>query len=280
MRAGSIFAGIGGIDLGLERAGFTTRWLVELDPYARAVLARRFPAATLHSDVRRVGAHNLEPVDLLCGGFPCQDISLAGDGAGLAGARSGLWFEYARIIKELRPSYVLIENVSALRSRGLARVLQDLAACGYDAEWDCLPASAFGADHERDRIWVVAYLDGGGELQPKGSEPEQRRRAGDGAGAANAADPDGARREGRSEAGTNGEDARVIFTRDGFTDLPAFSPPGLDGDHKPLLGRGVHGVPRRLDRIKCLGNSVFPNIPEWIGRRILAHAARTQSRVA
>jgi site-specific DNA-cytosine methylase len=101
-------------------------------------------------------------VDVLCGGFPCQDISLAGRGAGLAGERSGLWREFARLIGELRPRYVIVENVPALTSRGLDVVLADLAACGFDAEWDHLPASAFGAPHRRDRIWLVAYPGGPG----------------------------------------------------------------------------------------------------------------------
>ena len=100
------------------------------------------------------------PVDVLCGGFPCQDLSVAGRGAGIDGARSGLWAEYARLIRELRPRYVVVENVPALLVRGLGRVLGDLAALGYDAEWDCLPASAFGAPHRRDRVWIVAYPDG------------------------------------------------------------------------------------------------------------------------
>jgi site-specific DNA-cytosine methylase len=99
-------------------------------------------------------------VDVLCGGFPCQDLSYAGKGAGLDGERSGLWGEYARLIRELRPRYVVVENVSALLARGLGRVLGDLAACGYDAEWDCIPASAVGAPHRRDRVWLVAYPGG------------------------------------------------------------------------------------------------------------------------
>jgi site-specific DNA-cytosine methylase len=96
-------------------------------------------------------------VDVLCGGFPCQDISVAGRGEGIDGARSGLWGEYARLIRELRPRYVVVENVAALLARGMERVLGDLAACGYDAEWDCIPASAVGAPHRRDRVWLVAY---------------------------------------------------------------------------------------------------------------------------
>jgi site-specific DNA-cytosine methylase len=97
-------------------------------------------------------------VDVLCGGFPCQDISLAGAGAGIdEGTRSGLWYEFARLIRDIRPRYVVVENVSALLARGLDIVLGDLAACGYDAEWDCIPASAVGAPHRRDRVWIVAY---------------------------------------------------------------------------------------------------------------------------
>jgi DNA (cytosine-5)-methyltransferase 1 len=160
MYVGSLFAGIGGFDLGLERAGFTTRWQVEQDPYRRAVLAARFPDAVRHADVCAVGAADLAPVDLICGGFPCQDLSFAGLGAGLDGERSGLWSEFARIIRELGPRYVLVENVPALLSRGFGRVLADLAACGYDAEWDCVPAAAVGAPHRRDRLWVVAYPRG------------------------------------------------------------------------------------------------------------------------
>lgn len=114
MNVGSLFAGIGGFDLGLERAGMRVAWQVELDPCCRAVLARHFPEARRYEDVCEVGAKSLAPVDLICGGFPCQDLSPAGKGAGLAGARSGLWAEFARIVRELRPRYVVVENVPAL----------------------------------------------------------------------------------------------------------------------------------------------------------------------
>ena len=157
MKVGSLFAGIGGFDLGLERAGFDITWQVEIDPYCQRVLAKHWPAVTRYGDIREVDWHAVEPVDLLCGGFPCQDISLAGKGAGLAGERSGLWFEYAKAIEVLKPRYVLIENVSALRSRGLDQVLGSLAALGYDAEWHCIPACAVGCPQTRDRVWVVAY---------------------------------------------------------------------------------------------------------------------------
>jgi DNA (cytosine-5)-methyltransferase 1 len=164
LSVGSLFAGIGGFDLGFERVGMHTRWQVEQSEFCRAVLAQHFPDARRYDDVCTVGAHNLEPVDLICGGFPCQDLSYAGLGAGLEGERSGLWSEYARIVGELRPRYVVVENVSALLARGLGTVLADLAALGYDAEWDCLPASAVGAPHQRDRIWLVAYPDGSGRV--------------------------------------------------------------------------------------------------------------------
>jgi DNA (cytosine-5)-methyltransferase 1 len=157
---GSLFAGIGGIDLGLERAGMTCKWQVEIDDYATKVLEKHWPDIGWFRDVRECGAHNLEAVDLIAGGFPCQDISYAGKGAGIKGERSGLWSEFHRVICELRPRYALLENVPALLGRGMGVVLADLAACGYDAEWQCLPAAAFGAPHIRDRLFVLAYADG------------------------------------------------------------------------------------------------------------------------
>ena len=116
-------------------------------------------------------------VDIICGGFPCQDISVAGKGAGIEGSRSGLWSEYARIISEVRPRYVIVENVAALLGRGLERVLGDLAALGFDAEWHCIPASAVGAPHRRDRVWIVAYA---GSEQHKGSRTADERPTAEG----------------------------------------------------------------------------------------------------
>ncbi len=156
---GSLFSGIGGFDLGFERAGIRTIWQVEIDAYCRRVLEKRFPHAKRHGDVRTVGKHNLEWVDVLSGGFPCQDISNAGKRAGIGGERSGLWSEYARIICELRPRYVVVENVAALLGRGIERVLGDLASIGYDAEWQSIRASDVGAPHRRERIWILAYPD-------------------------------------------------------------------------------------------------------------------------
>ena len=157
MTHGSLFAGIGGFDLGFRWAGIETVWRVEIDPYCRKILERHFPEAERFNDVRECGAHNLKPVDILTGGFPCQDISYAGKGAGIDGERSGLWREMHRIICELRPPYVVVENVPALLTRGMGQVLGSLAESGYDAEWESLPAAAFGAPHIRDRVWILAY---------------------------------------------------------------------------------------------------------------------------
>lgn len=161
LTVGSLFSGIGGLDLGLEQAGMKTVWQVEYDDWARGKLDENFPHTKKHKDVREVGKHNLEPVDLICGGFPCQDVSqLKTDGEGLDGAKSGLWAEYLRIIRELRPRYALIENVPNLVVRGLSRVLSDLAGVGYDAEWQTLRASTFGLPQRRKRFFIVAYATG------------------------------------------------------------------------------------------------------------------------
>jgi DNA (cytosine-5)-methyltransferase 1 len=156
MRVGSIFAGIGGFDLGLERAGFTIEWQCEIDPWCRRVLAKHWPTVKRYGDITAIDWATVPPIDVLCGGFPCQDISVAGKGAGLAGARSGLWSEYAKAIQVLQPQWVIIENVPAVRTRGLDRVLQDLCTSGYDAEWDYLPTGILYG-HKRERFLLVAY---------------------------------------------------------------------------------------------------------------------------
>lgn len=159
---GSLFSGIGGLELGLENAlrdgGFdvSTIWQCESNPWCRSVLARHWPDAVRFDDVRVVTG-DAPAVDILCGGFPCQDVSFAGEGAGLAGERSGLWFEFARIARELRPRIVVVENVAALASRGLDAVLGTLSEAGYDAVWFDLRASDVGAPHRRERIFIVAW---------------------------------------------------------------------------------------------------------------------------
>jgi len=156
---GSLFSGIGGIDLGLERTGgFKTIWFSEVDNYASEVLRKHWPNVPNYGDIKSIPWRKIRKPDMLIGGFPCQDISIAGKGAGIKeGTRSGLWSEYAKAIRILRPKLVLIENVPMLANRGLNIVLSDLAKIGYDAEWNIISAASVGAPHKRERLFVIAY---------------------------------------------------------------------------------------------------------------------------
>ena len=267
MNVGSLFAGIGGFDLGFERAGMRVSWQVEQDAYCRAVLARHFPDAARYEDVREVGSDRLDPVDLVCGGFPCQDLSSAGRGAGIDGARSGLWSEFARIVRELRPGYVVVENVPALLTgkgkrwdRGpIGRVLGDLAEARYDAEWACLSAREFGAPHLRKRVWIVAYpaRDAeAGAAAESGSERQRARAGGQRSRAGDLSDANSRSGPGRSESAGSGAWWAI----------------------EPAVGRVADGVPHRVDRLAALGNALVPQIAEWIGRRILENERAAGSR--
>jgi DNA (cytosine-5)-methyltransferase 1 len=162
LRVLDLFSGAGMFSLGLERSGgFKTIAFCEIEDYPRRVLAKHWPGVQIYNDVReinrsRLNADGIQP-DVIVGGFPCQDLSFAGKGAGLGGDQSGLWREFIRLIREVRPSFVIVENVAALLRRGIGDVLGGLAEAGYDAEWDCISASFVGAPHNRDRIWIVAY---------------------------------------------------------------------------------------------------------------------------
>lgn len=151
---GSLFSGVGGLDLGLERAGFEVAWQCEADPYARQVLARHWPGVPCYPDVRALGC-DVSRVDLLCGGFPCQPVSVAGKRRAQADPR-WLWPAFADVVRRLRPHVVLVENVPGLRTAGLRDVLADLADLGFDAEWTLARASDFGAPHIRARLFLVA----------------------------------------------------------------------------------------------------------------------------
>ena len=162
-----LFSGIGGFSLGLERAGIKTIAFCEFDKHAQKVLKKHWPDVPIYSDVReltheRLKSDGINGIDIITGGFPCQDISIAGKQAGIKeGTRSGLWSECARLVGEIRPKYAIFENVTALLSgeqgRWFQRVLFDLSEIGYDAEWHCIPASELGAHHHRDRVWIIAY---------------------------------------------------------------------------------------------------------------------------
>jgi DNA-cytosine methyltransferase len=155
----SLFAGIGGFDRGFEQAGMRCIGQVDIDPFCLAVLTKHWPDVPKWTDIKKFKGSMLEETpDVICGGFPCQDISCANpDGKGLEGERSGLWYEFLRLLCEIRPRYAVVENVPALLVRGVDEVLKGLAEIGYDAEWQIIPASAFGAPHRRERFFLVAY---------------------------------------------------------------------------------------------------------------------------
>jgi DNA (cytosine-5)-methyltransferase 1 len=158
LRVGSLFSGAGLCDLGFHQAGFRHVFFCEVDPYCRTVLARHWPGVPIYEDVREIDPASLPAVDVLAGGFPCQDVSCAGGRVGITTeSRSGLWSEYARIINGMRPRYAVIENVKGLLSKGMETVLQDLSTIGYDAEWEVLSAAACGAPHIRERVFILAY---------------------------------------------------------------------------------------------------------------------------
>lgn len=234
---GSLFSGIGGMDLGLERAGMVCKWQVEINEFARGILRHHWPAVPKYGDITTLSGDQLERVDLTAGGFPCQDLSVAGKRAGITGERSGLWAEFARLIGELRPRYVLIENVTGLLdNEPMRRVLGDLSALRFDAEWRVLPARRIGAPHERQRAFIVAYSN----------------------------EVDGATRMGHIKdwprpvfAGSNPERSRFWVQASN------------------LVARMGDGVPKELYKscAEGLGNAVVPQVAEWIGRRIIEAAA-------
>jgi DNA (cytosine-5)-methyltransferase 1 len=244
LRTLDLFSGIGGISLGLERTGgFETAAFCENDKKAQLVLKKHWPSVPIFEDVSTLSSKDIDgSIDVICGGFPCQDISVAGFGAGLEGKRSGLWWEFHRLIKEIKPQWVIAENVSALRSRGLDQVLRSLDEIGYDAEWHCIPASAVGAPHQRDRIWIIAF--------PSMANTLSERSQGGLHWWAN--------EERKSELGYLGRCCSV----DG-------QPIERWWTTEPELGRVAHGVSGRTHRLKQLGNAVVPQIPELIGQAII-----------
>jgi DNA (cytosine-5)-methyltransferase 1 len=239
---GSLFAGIGGIDLGFERAGMACKWQVEIHPYAQQVLAKHWPGVRRHDDVRTWPQPDTEQVDVIAGGFPCQDISYAGKGAGLAGERSGLFYEVARIVREMGPRVVVLENVAALLTRGMGDVLGTLASLGYDAEWHCIPAAAVGAPHIRDRVFVLAYAKGSGWVGSPHT-PSRGRKAGD-------------------------EQNRKITTKQAGRCLSDKWREWWSSE--PPLARVVDGVSADVDRPnRAIGNAVVPQVAEFVGRMVV-----------
>lgn len=233
MRVLDLFSGIGGFALGLERAGMTTVSFCEIDPFCRAVLAKHWPGVPCHDDITTREFAEGE-ADVVCGGFPCQDISNAGKRAGITGSRSGLWRELVRAVRVVRPKYAIVENVAALLNRGMGVVLGDLAESGYDAEWDCIPACAVGAPHIRDRAWIVSYP---AKIRCSKMQDESLRN-------------------GQLESSRKRRMLKLV---------------GISRwDPEPGVRRVVDGISNQLDkRLGALGNAVVPQVVELIGRAIM-----------
>lgn len=242
MKVLDLFSGIGGFSLGLERAGMTTVAFCEIEPYCQRVLAKHWPGVPIYDDIRELTADTLRrdgiAVDVICGGWPCQDISVAGKREGIDGSRSGLWSEIRRLICDLRPKFAVMENSANLLNCGFERVLGELAAIGYDAEWHCLRASSVGAPFEGDRIYILA------------TPYKIHGQAGMGLCAPYI-------------------DARsILVARSEFC-----SQVWMETTRRSArMGHGFSDFVDRRVRTECLGNAVVPQIPELIGRAIMRAA--------
>lgn len=250
---GSLFTGIGGLDLGLERAGMTCVWQVEIDNYCRKVLEKHWSKVERFRDVRKVGRHNLAPIDLIVGGFPCQPHSIAGKRRGKEDDRN-LWPEYLRVIQELKPRWVVGENVPGIITTMLDDVLVDLGGAGYTSVTFNIPAAAFGANHKRYRIFVISHTNSN-RWSESCEQWEDRAEAG-------SADVPNA-----TITGLEGTDSE----RSARSERRPLQFSGCDWwSIEPNVGRVAHGVPNRVDRLKALGNAVVPQVAEFIGLSIMA----------
>ena len=238
------FSGLGGFTLGLETTGgFETVAFCEIEEFPRKVLKKHWPDVPIYEDVRNVTRERLESdgirPDIVCGGFPCQDLSVAGNQKGIHADRSGLWSELCRIIGEVRPRYAIIENVTALISgdqgRWFQRVLWDISQIGYDAEWHCISASELGAHHHRDRVWIIAY--------PRRIGQQKQRRL-----------------------------INAISKKEGAYREASWVVDAFQRNALPYVCTRHDGIPKELAEsgLKGLGNAVVPQIPELIGRAIMS----------
>ena len=284
---GSLFTGIGGIDLGLERAGMQCRWQSEIDPYASRVLAKHWPDIPNLGDVTKIDWRNVERTDVVAGGYPCQPFSVAGRRDGDDDSRH-LWPHFRNAICVLRPRYALLENVSGHLSLGFGHVLADLAALGYDCRWDCIPAASVGAPHLRDRVFVIA----------RDTRTEQRRPMADSDntgsrdalrtrwhapwhGSSPMGDTHGKRlerpRTEQQTAGSVGAGSHVAHTSGARLERRGHARPVADrnGQNRgfwqtePSVGRVANGIPARVDRLRGLGNAVVPQVAEHVARIII-----------
>ena len=270
MKFGSLFAGIGGMDLGLERAGMECVWQVENNPYCLKILKKHWPHVRKFGDIKELTGYELGPVDLVAGGFPCQPASQAGQRKGQADER-WLWPDFARVLRVVRPRIALVENVPGLLNvnggTAFNDVLSDLASLGYDAEWDCIPAIAVGASHLRYRTFIVAHSDdsrcvhGQAQVFPTEAglyalgEPESSGE--------DVAHPPSERLPNRYAGQVLGHGTLQRLER-----CRSRNQRGAWAT-EPNVGRVADGVPHRVDRITGLGNAVVPQVAEFIGKRIM-----------
>ena len=249
------FSGIGGFSYAAEHivGGFETVAFVEREPYCQKILSKHWPSVPIHDDIT---TFNPKPysADVICGGFPCQDISLAGKQAGIKeGTRSGLFYELMRVVRLVRPQYVILENVSAILANGLDTVLAELAQAGFDAEWACIPASAVGACHQRDRWWLVAYAKSTGARQHESHSRRQR----DG----ESLFGDGCADKEISQHFANTSSERLERPQHQKWSIAEQLCPDWGGYvSEPVLCRGDDGLSGRVDRLKALGNAVVPQV--------------------
>jgi len=303
LRVLDLFSGMGGFSLGLEATkGFETIAFCEIDPFCRKVLAKHWPDVPCFEDITKLEMgelNGLGKVDVICGGFPCQDISCAGKGAGIHAARSGLWWEMLRIIRLVRPRYVLVENVAALLNRGLDEVLGSLAESGYDAEWNIVSAASVGAPHLRKRVFIVAYAR---QFLHPGivQTPPREERWG-------ATEPDicgqdvadskskgfeESERTSGNEPGFTGSKCDCLPARGATSCGPIISRLGgaFDGLSQRLDGPWCNGwedgTPRtatgqkyRVNRLRALGNAIVPQCAQCVGECVLVHERMQSSDI-
>ena len=275
LTVGSLFSGIGGLDLGLERAGLEVIWQSEIDPYACKVLSKHWPKVPNHGNIKEIRWGDIVRPDIICGGYPCQPFSLAGRRAGEHDPRH-LWPWVRNAISELRPKYAILENVRGHLSMGGTSVIGDLTALGYDSEWHVVSAASVGAPHRRDRIVIIAHSHnpGGGASQRNTDQDRaqdvqrqhdlaQRRS---GRHSADVADND-SERNGLDRAQEAVGQAR--FFRSDNTRREAANVGRQWWATEPDVGRVADGIPDRVDRLRGLGNAVVPQVAEFVGRMVL-----------
>lgn len=247
IKIGSVFAGIGGFELGLERSwgNAETIWQVEREKFCQKILQKHWPKSTIYNDVRDITKDNVKPVDVLIGGFPCQDISLAGNQKGVNnGERSSLWWEMWRIASDIRPRVIIMENVANIIRLGGVDVIGSLTQIGYDCEWTIISARQFGAPHLRERWFCVAYT----------ASPHDQRRT--------------------KKSRTMGQNEKTQPSLSRCSNVSPLWNNKTTGDWTGIgvesaICRVVDGIPNRVDRLKSLGNAIVPQCSQWVGDQVL-----------